>query len=159
LLGFPPLLIVLCYELVLGFQTWLHTTRVPPLPFVEGIFNTPSAHRVHHAVNGYAIDKNYGGVFVVWDRLFGTYAAERTNEAVGFGLTTPVTFTHPVAVNFAAYPALAREVVDAPRSEKLLALLGPPEWSVREGFARTRPSSWWASLARRRRWRGAPTGG
>jgi sterol desaturase/sphingolipid hydroxylase (fatty acid hydroxylase superfamily) len=156
-LGFPPVLILVCYELLLGYQTWVHTTRVGRLPFVEGLLNTPSAHRVHHAANAYAIDTNYGGVFTIWDRLFGTYAAERPDEPLRYGLTSPVTATHPVAVNFAAYPGLARDLAAAPPAERALALLGPPEWTVREGFARTKTTSMWARLARTFRLRGAPT--
>jgi len=155
-LGFPPLLIVVCYELLLGYQTWIHTTRVGPLPSVEGWLNTPSAHRVHHASNAYALDRNYGGVLIVWDRLFGTYAPERDDEPLRYGLTTPVTATHPVAVNFAAYPGFVRDFVTAHAAERALALVGPPEWTVSAGFAATHPASLWARCARRFAWRGAP---
>lgn len=158
MLGFSPMLVLVCYQLVLLAQVWVHTTRIARLPFIEGILNTPSAHRVHHGKNAYAIDKNYGGVFLLWDRLFGTYAAERVDEPLAYGLTEPVTSTHPVVVNFAAYPRIARDVANAPLGEKIWAAFGPPEWSIREGFTQTSPSSLWSHLAKALKLRGASKG-
>ena len=64
------------------YQFWLHTTWVPKLGWLEGIVNTPSAHRVHHGSNPEYLDANYGGVLMVFDRLFGTYRAERDDVPV-----------------------------------------------------------------------------
>ncbi|PAV79319.1 hypothetical protein WR25_26192 [Diploscapter pachys] len=72
------------------YQFWIHTEMVPYLGPFEYILNTPSAHRVHHGRNPYCIDRNYGGVLIIWDRLFGTYAAERKDEELAYGLVDPV---------------------------------------------------------------------
>jgi sterol desaturase/sphingolipid hydroxylase (fatty acid hydroxylase superfamily) len=85
-LGFHPLLVGSAVLLNLFYQYWLHTEMVPRLGPVEGWLNTPSAHRVHHASNEIYIDKNYGGVTMIFDRLFGTYQPE--TEAVRYGVTT-----------------------------------------------------------------------
>ncbi|GMT02791.1 hypothetical protein PENTCL1PPCAC_24965 [Pristionchus entomophagus] len=72
------------------YQFWLHTELVPPLGPLEYIINTPSAHRVHHGRNPYCIDRNYGGTLIIWDRLFGTYAAEKRDERISYGLVENV---------------------------------------------------------------------
>jgi hypothetical protein len=71
------MMLLVLAEAGLVYQTWVHTERIGRVPLIEGILNTPSAHRVHHASNALFIDKNHGGVFMIWDRLFGTYADER----------------------------------------------------------------------------------
>lgn len=86
LLGMPADFIVISYALNLAYQFFLHTEAVGTLGAVEKVMDTPSAHRVHHGSNTIYIDKNFGGVFIVWDRMFGTYQAE--TEKVRYGLTT-----------------------------------------------------------------------
>lgn len=86
ILGFSPNQIVLCFALNLVYQFFLHTEFVGKLGFIEGNLNTPSAHRVHHGANQIYIDKNFGGVLMLWDRLFGTYVEE--TEKVKYGVTT-----------------------------------------------------------------------
>jgi len=86
ILGFSPNHIVLCFALNLLYQFFLHTEFIGKLGFVEGNLNTPSAHRVHHGANNIYLDKNFGGVLMLWDRLFGTYVAE--TEKVKYGITT-----------------------------------------------------------------------
>jgi sterol desaturase/sphingolipid hydroxylase (fatty acid hydroxylase superfamily) len=71
------------------FQFWIHTQAIGRVPFIEGIFNTPSAHRVHHAVNPIYVDKNHGGIVMLWDKLFGTWAAERDDEPCIYGVRKP----------------------------------------------------------------------
>lgn len=68
------------------FQFWIHTEIISNLGPLELVLNTPSHHRVHHGRNPYCIDKNYGGVLIVWDRLFGTFAAELRDEEIAYGL-------------------------------------------------------------------------
>lgn len=86
LMGLPPAFIALSYGLNLAYQFFMHTEAVGKLGPIEGILDTPSAHRVHHGSNEIYIDKNFGGVFMVWDRLFHTYQPE--TEKVKYGLTT-----------------------------------------------------------------------
>jgi sterol desaturase/sphingolipid hydroxylase (fatty acid hydroxylase superfamily) len=154
LLGFPPMMLLVLFEAGLVYQTWVHTQRIKRVPLIEGILNTPAAHRVHHASNAMFIDKNHGGVFVMWDRLFGTWADEReltelnrvrgSNEELRFGLTVPPPGINPLRVNFSHYFHMLRIAREA-RSvgDVVLAVLGPPEWTPRDGFGLTDPKSWW----------------
>jgi sterol desaturase/sphingolipid hydroxylase (fatty acid hydroxylase superfamily) len=95
-LGFPPLAVTTGLALNLIYQFWLHTELIPQLGMLELIFNTPAHHRVHHASNSQYIDKNYGGVLIVFDRLFGTYQAEQ--EAPIYGLTKPINSHNPLVI-------------------------------------------------------------
>lgn len=78
------------------YQFWIHTEAVSNLGPLEYILNTPSHHRVHHGRNPYCIDKNYAGVLIIWDRLFGTFAAERENEPIAYGLIHPINTFDPL---------------------------------------------------------------
>ena len=78
----PPRIVLMLLSLNLLYQFWIHATWIPRLGPLEWILNTPSAHRVHHAANLEYLDGNYGGVLIVFDRLFGTYIAERADTAV-----------------------------------------------------------------------------
>ena len=111
-IGFDPMLVVVTYNLVLIYQFWIHTQKIRKLPaFVEGVFNTPSHHRVHHASNGCYIDKNFGGVFILWDRIFGTFAPE--TETVVFGLTKPIGSINPLVINFLEFVHIFRDAIRA----------------------------------------------
>lgn len=100
LAGFHPVLVFACLGLVLAWQQWIHTELVGKLPLLDPWLNTPSNHRVHHGRNPIYIDKNYGGVLMVWDRMFGTYAAE--TEKVEYGLVEPLKSRNPAAVHFSS---------------------------------------------------------
>lgn len=102
--GFHPLLVFACLGLVLAWQQWIHTELVGKLPLLDPWLNTPSNHRVHHGRNDIYIDKNYGGVLMIWDRLFGTYARE--TEAVDYGLVDPLKSRHPWPVHFHVFGKL-----------------------------------------------------
>lgn len=106
LLGFDPLLVGPIFILNLIYQFWLHTESIGKLGWLEGVINTPSAHRVHHASNDAYIDKNYGGFLMVWDRLFGTYAAE--GEPVRYGITTGFMGHNPIKLVFVGFYDLFR---------------------------------------------------
>ena len=93
LLGFSPDVILLSFSLVLLYQIWVHTEYVGKIGVLEEILMTPSHHRVHHAVNPQYLDKNYGGILILWDKLFGTFVREQ--ERPIYGLTTPIE-THNV---------------------------------------------------------------
>ena len=97
--GLPAEFVGLSVGLVLFYQFFLHTQSIPPLGRFEGVLlNTPSAHRVHHGSNPVYIDKNYGGILVIWDRLFGTYEPE--SEPVRFGVTTGSVGHNPLVVQW-----------------------------------------------------------
>jgi sterol desaturase/sphingolipid hydroxylase (fatty acid hydroxylase superfamily) len=126
LLGFEPWMVLLAQSWSLIYQFGLHTERIGKLPrWVEGIFNTPSHHRVHHGANEQYLDRNYGGILVIWDRLFGTFEPE--GERVQYGLTTNIATFNPVRVAFHEYIALWRDI-RATRSWRIrwnLLLRGP----------------------------------
>jgi sterol desaturase/sphingolipid hydroxylase (fatty acid hydroxylase superfamily) len=128
-IGFHPKLVVQTLTFNLLYQFWLHTTWVPKLGWLEGIVNTPSAHRVHHASNPEYIDANYGGVLMLFDRLFGTYRAERDDIPLRYGLVQPMTSQNPLKIEFREWGALVRDLW---RARTLRALLGavfmPPGW-------------------------------
>jgi len=88
LLGFDPAMIITIISLSLFYQFWIHTRAVDKLhPWVEAVFNTPSHHRVHHGSNVRYLDRNHGGVLIIWDKLFGTFSPERADDPVVYGLT------------------------------------------------------------------------
>ena len=106
LIGFPPAVFLTCSALNTLYQFWIHTRLVGRLGPIEWIFNTPSHHRVHHGRNPRYIDRNHAGVFIVWDRLFGTFVPE-TDEPV-YGIVKPFSSFNPLWANFAAWADLAR---------------------------------------------------
>jgi sterol desaturase/sphingolipid hydroxylase (fatty acid hydroxylase superfamily) len=146
LLGFEPLQVLVFSSMLLLYQTWIHTQKIGRLDPLEGVFNTPSAHRVHHGSNPEYLDANYGAVLMVWDRLFGTYVEE--DAPVRFGLTTPVGTYNPVRINVHEYVFIARQLWARASSWRDAALwvFGPPEWSPEKGLTETRVTSWWHRL-------------
>lgn len=106
LLGVPPLVFITVASLNLLYQFWVHTRHVPKLGWFEWFFITPSNHRVHHAQNPLYLDRNYGGVFIIWDRLFGTFQEEDDREPVIFGVTTPLASWNPLWANVQFYAQL-----------------------------------------------------
>jgi sterol desaturase/sphingolipid hydroxylase (fatty acid hydroxylase superfamily) len=108
LLGFSPKMVVAAFAINLTYQFFLHTQYVGKLGLLEGLINTPSAHRVHHGKNRAYIDKNFGGVLMVWDRLFGTYQKEL--EPVRYGTTTGFVGHNPVRVMFNGFALLLKRM-------------------------------------------------
>merc|ERR1711910_185523 len=78
------------------FQFWIHTEAIKSIGPLEYIFNTASHHRVHHGSNRYCLDKNYAGVLIIWDRMFGTFAQERKDEKIVYGLVDQPQFFNPM---------------------------------------------------------------
>jgi sterol desaturase/sphingolipid hydroxylase (fatty acid hydroxylase superfamily) len=114
------------------YQFWLHTQHVGKLGWLEYVLVTPSHHRVHHATNAGYLDKNYGGIFIVWDRLFGTFAEER--EAPVYGTARPLRSHNPIWANLVEWVRLVRTTVHAKRwRDKLQLWWRPPEWQPRTG--------------------------
>ena len=128
LLGFDPVLIFACEAFVQLYQTVLHTEVVGKLPrFVEAVMNTPSHHRVHHGSNKVYLDKNYGGIFIIWDRMFGTFAEKK--EPVVYGLTEPIRTLNPFMVFCHGFVRLYQRAAMSPTlSQKIYAVVAPPEW-------------------------------
>ncbi len=130
LLGFTPTVVLTSLVLNLLYQFWLHADWVPRLGWLEGIFNTPSNHRVHHARNPEYLDANFGGVLVVFDRLFGTYIPERDDVPCDYGTITPaVSSRNPFVLNFSPWIGLFKDLRTArsPR-EVWMYTFGPPGW-------------------------------
>lgn len=114
-LGVPLPVFVTVATVNLLYQFWVHTRHVPKLGWFEWLFVTPSNHRAHHAQNALYMDRNYGGVFIVWDRLFGTFQEEDDAEPVIFGVTTPLQSWNPLWANWQFYGQL---LADAQRTER-----------------------------------------
>ncbi len=128
LLGFPPWMVLTAQAWSLLYQFWLHTEAVRNLGPLEYIFNTPSHHRVHHGKNVRYLDKNHGGIFIIWDRLFGTF--EREGERVIYGLTKDIETFNLVRIGFHEWAAIAADVRRAPGLRaKLGYIFAPPGWS------------------------------
>lgn len=108
LLGFHPLAVILMQSVSLVYQFFVHTEAVRSLGPLEAVFNTPAHHRVHHGSNAQYLDRNYGGIFIVWDRLFGTFEPER--EKVRYGLTKNLDTFNPVRIAFHEWAALLRDL-------------------------------------------------
>lgn len=128
LIGFDVVQTTLGLLIVVIYQTWIHTQKIGKMGWLDKVFNTPSAHRVHHGKNPQYIDKNYGGILMVWDRMFDTYEPE--GEQVEFGITAPPGSTNPIMVNFFEF---SRTIKDAMRAKSFrLAvsyLIKPPGWA------------------------------
>jgi len=131
LLGFDPAMIITMISLSLFYQFWIHTTAVDRLPpWIEAIFNTPSHHRVHHGSNVRYLDRNHGGVLIIWDRLFGTFSPERDDDPVVYGLTRNIETDNIARVALHEYVAIARDLRRAHNwRDRLRYLFLAPGWS------------------------------
>lgn len=128
LLGFHPLMIVTQRAVSLLYQFWIHTEFIGKLGPIEWIFNTPSHHRVHHGSNPQYLDRNHGGILIVWDRLFGSFEPER--ERVRYGLTTNLSTFNPVVIAFHEWRAVWNDVRrDLPLGTRAAYAFRAPGWS------------------------------
>jgi sterol desaturase/sphingolipid hydroxylase (fatty acid hydroxylase superfamily) len=109
IVGVPPEMYVTVASLNLLYQFWVHTRHLPKLGWFEWVFVTPSNHRVHHARNPRYVDRNYGGVFILWDRLFGSFQEELDEEPVEFGISKPLASWNPVRANLHIFQKMLRE--------------------------------------------------
>lgn len=153
LVGFPPLLVLFQISVNQTYQYFIHTEHVRRLPrWVEFVFNTPSHHRVHHASNPRYLDANYGGIFILWDRLFGTFVPEVEEEPCRYGLVRNVGTHNPVRIAFHDWVALWRDVRSAPTlRDKVGYLVHRPGWR-HDGTGRT-------TAEIKAEWRARRTGG
>ncbi|MEM8706267.1 MAG: sterol desaturase family protein [Actinomycetota bacterium] len=125
LLGFHPAIVILGELAVQAYQFWIHTEVIGGLGPLDRVLNTPSNHRVHHGSDSKYLDRNHGGILMIWDHAFGTYQAEE--ETPTYGLTTQIETTNPIKVWFSEFPALFRD------------LRGARSWREWFGFLLNRP--------------------
>jgi sterol desaturase/sphingolipid hydroxylase (fatty acid hydroxylase superfamily) len=109
LIGFDPLLVAAAFSVVLAYPQWIHTETIGKLGWFDVIMNSPSNHRVHHGVQEQYLDKNYGGIFMIWDHMFGTYEPE--GEPVTYGLVHQIDSVNPVQVHFAEAIRFVKKLV------------------------------------------------
>ena len=135
--GVPGEVLVATVSLNLIYQFWVHTQHVPALGPIEWIMVTPSNHRVHHARNDQYVDKNYGGVFIIWDRIFGTYQDDLAEEPAVYGLRKPLNSWNPLWANTHVYWRLLVDFVKIKGiKNKTQLLFKRPGW-LPEGYAKT----------------------
>ncbi len=130
LIGFPPWMILAQQTVSLFYQFWIHTQAVTRLPvWFEAVFNTPSHHRVHHASNPRYLDRNYGGILIIWDRLFGTFVAESASEPVRFGIVKDIRTFNPLRIALHEWQAMGRDLLAARNLREAVGVtFGPPGW-------------------------------
>lgn len=110
LIGIPSYVFISVASLNLIYQFWVHSEHIPKLGWYENYFVTASNHRVHHAQNDQYIDKNYGGVFIIWDRMFGTHKIEDENEPCIYGIRGTLNTFNPVWANLHIYVKIIKEM-------------------------------------------------
>jgi sterol desaturase/sphingolipid hydroxylase (fatty acid hydroxylase superfamily) len=131
-IGFHPLLIGFVGSINLLYQYWIHTEAIRKFPrWFEFIFNTPSHHRVHHSVHPTHLDRNYAGIFIIWDRMFGTFVEEKDDEVMTYGLVKNIETFNPFRVAFAEWIAIFKDAAQPglKLSERLKYVLSPPGYS------------------------------
>lgn len=130
LLGFHPLMIVLVGGFNLIYQFWIHTEAIDKMPrWFEAVMNTPSHHRVHHATNPLYLDRNYAGVFIIWDRLFGTFQEETSKVRIRYGIVKQLGSFNLLWSVFHEWIGILQDLWSAPWRHKLSYLLREPGWS------------------------------
>jgi sterol desaturase/sphingolipid hydroxylase (fatty acid hydroxylase superfamily) len=128
LIGFHPMMILMQMSISLIYQYWLHTETIKSLGPLEWFMNTPSHHRVHHGRNVRYLDRNHAGIFIIWDRLFGTF--EKETEKPEYGITTNIETYNPLKIASHEYIALWKDVKKAPGFlNKIRYIFMPPGWS------------------------------
>lgn len=130
LLGVHPAVVFFLYAVDLAYQYFVHTEAVGKLPrWMEFWLSTPSNHRVHHGRNPEYVDKNYGGILIVFDRLFGTYAQETDDNPVDYGITRQIQSHNVLTLNFHEFIDMWRDVLRPGKlSQRLQHVIRPPEW-------------------------------
>ncbi|XHO06512.1 hypothetical protein ACEQUB_03436 [Ralstonia syzygii] len=129
LLGMPPRIVLMLLSLNLLYQFWIHAAWIPRLGPLKWVLNTPSAHRVHHAANLAYLDGNYGGVLIIFDRLFGAHLPERADIPCRYGLVRPMTTSNLLTIEFGHWRALWRDLRTARSAREVLGyLFRPPGW-------------------------------
>ena len=131
LIGFPPDMVFFGIIVVLAYQTWIHTELIGKLGPLDWLLNTPANHRVHHGCNEKYIDKNYGGILMIWDHMFRSYQAEE--ETPRYGLVRDYESVNPVSVWFSELPGFFGDIAKARSGRELwMCIFGPPEWDLEQ---------------------------
>ncbi len=131
LMGFHPGLIAVCYGFNLIYQFWFHTEFIDKCPkWFEAVMNTPSHHRVHHANNPRYLDANYAGVFIVWDKMLGTFVPERKDDKPRYGLVSDLGTFNPLRVATHEYAGIIKDAAQKGLSPKqrLFYIFAEPGW-------------------------------
>lgn len=130
LLGIPPALVFFLSGLNLVYQYWIHTEAIDRMPrWFEAVMNTPSHHRVHHATNPRYLDRNYAGVFIIWDKMFGTFESETDAEKIQYGIIKNLQSFNLLWAAFHEWIGIAQDLWTAPWRHKWHYLVKPPGWS------------------------------
>ncbi|WP_028471394.1 sterol desaturase family protein [Neptunomonas japonica] len=131
LMGFNPILIFAAEVLVQTYQFWIHNEMIGKLGPLEWFLNTPSHHRVHHGSDSKYIDKNFAGILIIWDRLFGTFQKEE--ELPTYELTTQMTSKNPITVQFYEFPRLYKDLREIKNTATFINyLIKPPGWQPKD---------------------------
>lgn len=129
IIGYPLEVFVVVALIDLLYQFWVHTELVGRLGWFDRVFCSPSNHRAHHAVNDKYLDKNYGGILILWDRLFGTFIEEDDTDRPIYGTRSPLRSWNPLWANAEVYWATAKDAWHARRwRDKVLVWIKPPGW-------------------------------
>ena len=131
LLGFPLPMLAFVHGLNLVYQFWIHTEAIGKCPrWFEAVFNTPSHHRAHHATNARYLDTNYAGVFILWDRLFGTFVEEEPGDPPRYGIVRNLATFNPLKIALHEWIGIAGDLRRSRNAREFAGyLLGPPGWS------------------------------
>jgi sterol desaturase/sphingolipid hydroxylase (fatty acid hydroxylase superfamily) len=130
LVGFHPTMLLFVGGVNLIYQFWIHTEAIGRMPrWFEAVMNTPSHHRVHHGVNPRYLDRNYAGVFIIWDKMFGTFTPEVDEEPVRYGIVKQLGNFNLLWGVFHEWVGIAQDVWRAPWGTKLDYVFGPPGWT------------------------------
>lgn len=129
LIGIHPAIIFMFQGISLVYQFWFHTEAIDKMPkWFEAVFNTPSHHRVHHATNPEYLDRNYGGVLIIWDRIFGTFVPE--SETPKYGIVSNLGTFNPLRIAIHEWVGIVKDVKNAKSLHELWGfIMGPPGWT------------------------------
>lgn len=129
IIGFPPEAVLLSVSISLAYQFFIHTQLIPKLGILEWVLNTPSHHRAHHGRNARYIDRNYGGILIIWDRLFGTFVEESPEEPPVYGIPKPIDSHNPLTLTFHEWQAMLAAACRPGLSlwQRLAVLFAPPD--------------------------------
>ncbi len=134
LFGIPPEAVATARGVNLIYQFWVHTEAIRRIGRAESTLNSPSHHRVHHGSNSQYLDRNHGGILIIWDRMFGTFEPER--EPVVYGLTTNIDTFNPALIATHEYVDMARDIASSTGwTERLSYVLRGPGWAMRQRAA------------------------
>jgi sterol desaturase/sphingolipid hydroxylase (fatty acid hydroxylase superfamily) len=129
--GFHPSTVALAFTVNLLYQFWIHTETIDKMPrWFEWLLNTPSHHRVHHGSNARYLDANYAGVFMIWDRLFGTFVPEQAEEPPRYGIVKNLGTVNPIRIALHEYVGITRDLARRGLTlrQRLGYFFGPPGW-------------------------------